>query len=137
MRSGVCFVAYHNEFELMGKVGMGQYIPTGSVIHHLDARTKLMLGVLVIGTVIFVSSITALLLLFLTVLFGLFLAKVEVKLAFVSLRYILPYLFVLAAIQMFAVPQFRVDAEVIWKWEGLLSSFLSLRSFLSQPAPQN
>ena len=116
------------EFDFMGKVGIGQYVSTGSVIHLLDARTKLLLGILLIGATIFVSSITALVLFFMTVLLGLLIAKVEVKLAFISLRRVLPYLFILAVIQMFAVPQFRLDAHVVWKWRIFV---LTDRSMLS------
>jgi len=123
-------MAQRNEFELMGKVVIGQYIPTGSVVHRLDARTKLMLGALLIVVAIFVSSIAALLLLFVTVLFGLCITKVEVKLAFISLRRVLPYLFVLAAIQMLAVPQFRLDAKVIWEWRFFVLTDRSLLSGL-------
>ena len=123
-------MAHRSEFELMGKIGIGQYIPTGSVVHRLDARMKLLLGTLLIGVAIFVSSITALLLLFVIVLFGLILTKVQVRLAFISMRRVLPYLFILAAIQMFAVPQFRLDAELIWEWKILVLTDRSLLSGL-------
>lgn len=123
-------MAQRTELELIGKIGIGQYIPTGSVVHRLDARMKLLLGTLVIGVTIFVSSITALLLLFLTVLTGLILSKVQVRLAFISLRRVLPYLFILAAIQMLAVPQFRLNAELIWEWKFFVLTDRSLMSGL-------
>jgi energy-coupling factor transport system permease protein len=123
-------MAHRSEFELMGKIGIGQYIPTGSVVHRIDARMKLLLGTLLIGVTIFISSITALLLLFVIVLFGLILSKVQVRLAFISMRRVLPYLFILAAIQMFAVPQFRFDAAVLWEWKILVLTDRSLMSGL-------
>ena len=133
-------MAHRSEFELMGKVGIGQYIPTGSVVHRLDARMKLLLGTLIIGVTIFVSSITALLLLFVIVLFGLLLSKVQVRLAFISMRRVLPYLFILAAIQMLAVPQFRLDAAVLWEWKffvltdrSLMSGLLLIGRFIERP----
>ena len=121
-------MAQRNEFEFIGKVGIGQYVSTGSAIHLLDARTKLLLGALLIGTTIFLSSLTALVLFFVTVLIGLLIAKVEVKLAFISLRRVLPYLIILAVIQMFAVPQFRLNANAVWKWRIFV---LTDRSVLS------
>ena len=121
-------MAQRTELELIGKIGIGQYIPTDSVVHRLDARMKLLLGTLMIGAAIFVSSITALLLLFLTVLTGLILSKVQVRLAFISLRRVLPYLLILAAIQVLAVPQFRLDAAVLWEWKFFVLTDRSLMS---------
>jgi energy-coupling factor transport system permease protein len=113
-------MAQRDEFELLAKIGIGQYVATGSVVHSLDARTKLILGILVMGAVIGLNSIAALFLLLSAVIVSLLLTKVQVKLAFVSLRRMLPYLLILAAIQMFAVPQFRVDAVTLWKWKFLV-----------------
>ena len=123
-------MAQRTEFELIGKIGIGQYIPTGSVVHRLDPRSKLVLGVLVIGVAIAVSSVVALLFLFVAVLTGLMLTKVQIKLPFIPLKRILPFLFLLAAIQMFAVPQFRIDAVVIWEWKLLVLTDRSLMSGL-------
>ena len=123
-------MAQRTEFELIGKIGIGQYIPTGSVVHRLDPRSKLVLGVLVIGVAIAVNSVVALLFLFLVVLTGLMLTKVQIKLPFIPLKRILPFLFLLAVIQMFAVPQFRIDAAVIWEWKLLVLTDRSLMSGL-------
>jgi energy-coupling factor transport system permease protein len=113
-------MAQRDEFELLAKVGIGQYIATGSVLHLLDARTKMILGILMTGAAIFINSIVALLVLFLAVLVSLLLAKVDAKLAFLSLKRMLPYLVILAVIQMFAVPQLRLDAVILWKWNFLV-----------------
>ena len=123
-------MAQHNEFELMGKVGLGQYIATASVVHRLDARTKLTLSTLAIIASIFVNSMTALVLLLLAVLVCLSIAHVQVRLAFISIRRLLPYLLILAAIQMFAVPQFRLDASIVWKWKIFVLTDRSIQSGL-------
>jgi energy-coupling factor transport system permease protein len=123
-------VAQRDEFELMGKVGIGQYIATASIIHRLDARIKLIIATLAIITSIIVSSMSALVLLLLAVLVCLFLAKVKAKLAFLSLRRVFPYLLILAAIQMLAVPQYRLDASIVWKWRILVLTDRSIQSGL-------
>jgi len=117
-----------SEFALPGKISIGQYIPTGSVLHRLDPRVKLVMGVVLILAAVSVSSMTALLFLFLVVLAGLFLSRVQVKLAFASLRTVIPFLLVLAAIQVFAVPQFREGAAVLWRWKFLIMTDRSLKS---------
>ncbi len=58
------------------------------------------------------------------------LTKVQIKLPFIPLKRILPFLFLLAVIQMFAVPQFRIDAAVIWEWKLLVLTDRSLMSGL-------
>jgi energy-coupling factor transport system permease protein len=119
-----------SEFELPGRIGIGQYLPTGSIIHRLDPRAKIALGVLLIIAAVIVNSIAALIFLFAVLTAGLLLSRVQLKLAFVSMRTVLPFLILLAAIQMFAVPQFREDASVLWHWKFLALTDRSLKSGL-------
>jgi energy-coupling factor transport system permease protein len=72
----------------------------------------------------------ALLLLFIGVLAGLMLSRVQLRLAFASFRVILPFLVLLAVIQVFAVPQFREEATVLWRWKMLIVTDRSLKSGL-------
>ncbi|MBA7655985.1 Energy-coupling factor transporter transmembrane protein EcfT [subsurface metagenome] len=103
-----------SEFELFVKLSIGQYMPTGSVMHRLDPRVKLLLGILLIGACISSSSLIALMVLFLAVILGLLLTRVRLRLAFTALRHMIIFLLVLALIQVFAVPQLREGAVVIW-----------------------
>jgi energy-coupling factor transport system permease protein len=47
------------EFELSRNIAIGQYIPTGSIIHRLDPRTKILCGLFLILGVSFVRSVLA------------------------------------------------------------------------------
>ena len=47
------------DFELMRNVTIGQYIPTGSVIHRLDPRTKILAAIFLILGISFNASIIA------------------------------------------------------------------------------
>jgi energy-coupling factor transport system permease protein len=119
-------MARKSEFELLGKLGMGQYIPTGSVIHRLDPRTKILLVILLIAMSIISSSLFSLLILFILIFAGLVIAHVQLRIAFITLRSMIPFLFVLALIQAFAVPQLRVEANLIWRWRFLVLTDRSL-----------
>jgi energy-coupling factor transport system permease protein len=74
-----------SEFELFAKLSIGQYMPTGSVIHRLDPRIKV--------------------------------TRVQLRLAFASLRHMIIFLLVLALIQVLAVPQLRDGAILLWQWK--------------------
>ncbi len=47
------------DFELLRNVTIGQYIPTGSIIHRLDPRAKILAAVFLILAISFTSSILA------------------------------------------------------------------------------
>jgi energy-coupling factor transport system permease protein len=105
-------------------------MPGSSILHRLDPRSKLLMGLILITAAIMAGGMISLLLLFLTVLAGLILSRVQLRLAFIPIRRVFPFLIVLAAIQMFAVPQFRENAVVLWNWKFLLLTDRSLMSGL-------
>jgi energy-coupling factor transport system permease protein len=76
------------------------------------------------------SSLSALILLFLTLITAILISRVQMKLAFVSMGKVLPFLLILAAIQMFAIPQFREGASVLWRWKFMILTDRSLKSGL-------
>ena len=123
-------MARETEFALPGRISIGQYIPTGSVVHRLDPRIKLVLGLLLLASAVIVGSMAALLFLFFTVLAGLIISRVQLRMVFASFRVVLPFLLLLALIQVFAVPQFREEAALIWRWKFLIVTDRSLRSGL-------
>lgn len=108
-----------SEFELSVKLSIGQYIPTGSVVHRLDPRVKLLMGMLLIAGSIISYSLLSLMVLFLAVIAGLLLTRVQFRLAFTALRPVIPFLLVLALLQIFTIPQYRTGASVIWEWRFL------------------
>ena len=102
-------------FELSVKLSVGQYIPTGSVIHRLDPRVKLILGVLLIASSIIISNLLSLVFLFVCVAAFLTAARIQVRLALSSLKPVMPFLLVLALIQVFALPQYKSNAVILWQ----------------------
>lgn len=105
-----------NDFELKIKLSLGQYLPTGSVIHRLDPRVKLLMGVLLIAAAIMSNSLFSLVVLFTAVAAALMVTRVQFRLAFSALRPMIPFLIVLAVLQVFAIPQYRTGAHIIWHW---------------------
>nr|MBC7244830.1 energy-coupling factor transporter transmembrane protein EcfT [Chloroflexota bacterium] len=114
------------EFEFMGRVTIGQYLPTGSTLHSLDPRAKLLMGLLLITVVVICQSLAGMILLFAAVLIGLACARIPLRFALSGLRSMLPYLLLLALLQVFAIPQYASNATVLWHWTILTMTDRSL-----------
>ncbi len=115
-----------NDFELTVKLSLGQYLPTGSVIHRLDPRVKLLMGVLLVAAAIMSNSLLSQVVLLIAVAAALLFTRVQVRLAFSALRPMIPFLIVLAILQVFAIPQYRIGAHIIWHWRIFKVTDLSL-----------
>jgi energy-coupling factor transport system permease protein len=127
-------MAKPGEFELVGRVTIGQYLPTASALHQLDPRAKLVMVLLLIIAVTATSSLTALAILLLAVMLGLRVARIPLRFALAGLRPMLPFLLLLALLQVFAIPQY--SAQPLWHWgivtvtdRGLLAGILLLARF--------
>ena len=125
------------EFELSLKLSIGQFIPGSSLVHRLDPRVKIIMAVLLILAGILANRLAAIAMLFILVVAVLFSIGVKPGLAFRALKPIVMFLIVLAIIQMFAIPQLREDAAVIWKWrvftltdKSLVSGILLIGRFV-------
>ena len=103
------------EFELLRHVTIGQYLPTGSVLHHLDPRTKIV-GLGLTMLVLIVHSSAAGLVAGLVLALGLVaMGRVSVSYALSGLRPALPILLFLAALQLFlGWGVVRVDCQPLW-----------------------
>jgi energy-coupling factor transport system permease protein len=119
-------VAGPSEFELLGRVTIGQYLPTGSRLHHLDPRIKLLMVVLMITAVIVSHSLVGLALLLAVVVAGLQSARIPLRFALAGLRPMLPFLLLLALLQVVAIPQYGAGATIIWRWSLLTVTDRSL-----------
>lgn len=111
-----------SEFEFLGRITIGQYLPTGSVLHRLDPRVKLCMGLLLIIGVIGTRSLIALGVLLAAVLVGLRLARVSLRFALSALPPALPFLLLLALLQVFAIPQYSSGSSVLWHWRFLVAT---------------
>ncbi len=125
-----------SEFELLGRITIGQYLPTGSILHRLDPRVKLCMGLLLIIATIAARSLVGLTLLLAGVLLGLRLARVPLRFALAGLRPVLPFLILLALLQVFAIPQYASGSVILCRWHslvvtsgGLLSAALLIGRF--------
>lgn len=106
-------------FEFLRHITIGQYLPTGSSLHRLDPRVKLVAFTILCGAFILGSG-PAGIFLGLIVLLGLIaLASIPLRYALQGLRPALPWLLLLAVLQLFMVRP-SAQSDVIWSW-GFLS----------------
>jgi energy-coupling factor transport system permease protein len=121
------------DFELLRHVTIGQYLPTGSMLHRLDPRTKIVgLGLLMI--VIVVSSSASGIVTGLIVVLGLVrLARVSTGFALSGVRPALPILLFLAALELFF--GFGVLAHMgcrtLWSWSSLHITTCSVQAVIA------
>jgi len=129
-------MAGRSDFTVSIKLGIGQYMATGSILHRIDPRVKIVLGILLIGAVVSGNSILGLGILFFLLWCGFFVSRVQARLAFITLGKMLPYLVILALIQIFTKPRFHESSNVFWQWrilivtgQGLISGSLLILRF--------
>lgn len=89
-----------DDLELMRHITIGQYLPTGSVVHRLDPRTKLLGLGLLLAAVVAVRSVTGLLALLAVTIGLVLLARVPLGYAIGGLKPALPILLFLAILQL-------------------------------------
>ena len=125
-----------SEFEYLRNVTIGQYLPTGSAIHRLDPRAKLTMVALFLAGAVISNSLVGLAVALAAVLGGLALARIRLRYALQGVRPVLPFLILLALLQIFAIPQNDVGV-VLWKWwllkvtvGGLVAAALILLRFV-------
>lgn len=127
-------------FELLRNVTIGQYIPTGSVIHRLDPRTKIVSATLLIFAISFNRSLVANLL-FLGVVLGVTaLARIPIKYIARGILLGLPALLVLFIMQLLFQGWVEPAGAVYFEWgfiritrysiQIILLSLLRITSFI-------
>lgn len=117
-----------SEFELLRSVTLGQYLPTGSVLHGMDPRVKLLAGLLLIVAVTATSSLVGLTLALALVVAGFVVAGVPVRYALSGVKPMVPFLVLLALLQMLAIPQNDLNTTVLWRWTVIT---LTARDFVA------
>jgi energy-coupling factor transport system permease protein len=113
-----CGMAERSQFEFFSKMSIGQYLPTGSPVHALDPRSKMVMGVLLLCTAVVIQSLLSALVLLGAVIFALRLARVQFKIAFAPMKTMILFLAILALIQILAIPQLRTG-RVLLQWGAL------------------
>lgn len=113
----------------MRVVTIGQYINSGSVIHRLDPRVKIVALVTLIVTIFFCSTFTALAALAMACVFVLALARISPHILFRSLGIALVFLLYFYLFQVLFYQPTTPHPHVYWRWwilsvsrEGLVFS---------------
>ena len=104
-----------NQFEFLPLVTIGQYFPTGSVLHRLDARAKLVVFTGLIIAATFTPSLLGLLVALIAVWVGITLAKVSAKTALKGLLVPLPFLLIIALLQLLFLSS-QINTVIYWSW---------------------
>jgi energy-coupling factor transport system permease protein len=103
-----------SDFEIMRFLAIGQYLPTGSVLHRLDPRVKLL-------TTIGLLSVVILYLL----------AKINLRYALRGLLPLLPLFAFVIILQVLFYPNKQAlesGKAIVWHWKGFIISWASLIS---------
>lgn len=119
-----------SEFELLRNITIGQYLPTGSVVHQLDPRVKLIVGAVLMAAVMATSSLTGVALAFIAMLAALGLARIPLRHALRGLRSAWAFFLMVAVLQLLLFPHHRAVAQgsaALCQWGPLLISTASLR----------
>jgi energy-coupling factor transport system permease protein len=117
-------------YEALRHLTIGQYIPTGSLIHRLDPRAKLVALILLVVAVIIASAYTSSILLLLIVLSLAWLAHLPLRYMLSSVIPVLPVVAVLALMQLlFYSSAFDASgARILLAWGPLRVSTASVQA---------
>lgn len=121
------------DLEIMRHITIGQYLPTGSTVHRLDPRAKLIGLGLLIAAVLAITSATGLAVALALILLLVALARVPLGFAAGGLRPALPVLLIIALLQLFFgwSGLAGADCQVLWSLWVLRLTTCSLLSVLA------
>jgi len=123
-----------SNFEYMGRVTIGQYLPIDSVLHRLDARARIFIFLLPLLLITFESRLLGLLLALGLVFIGLVLAHIPLRYALCGLLPPLPFLLILAILQIFLTRNqtplvLYKYGPLILTWGGILAGITLILRF--------
>lgn len=113
-----------NDFELMRSLPTGQYLPLDSIVHRLDPRIRLVCSLFLIGAAIFSTQLWGLAAGFFILLLGFKLARVPLSLGLKSLLVSIPFILILAVMQIIFNPY--VDRGILFTMGPLVLSWMDL-----------
>ncbi|MBN1878456.1 MAG: energy-coupling factor transporter transmembrane protein EcfT [Anaerolineae bacterium] len=106
-----------NDFEFLRFITIGQYLPTGSIIHRLDPRARLIVGGLWLIALTVAPHLTGIGVAAMALLIALIVARIPLDYALKGLLPPLPFILLLALLQVFFGP--RNEGTMLWEW-GLI-----------------
>lgn len=126
-----------SDFEYLRSVNLGQYLPTGSWIHHLDPRARILGAIILVAGATITPRFTGLLFALAMVLILIWAARIPLGFALRGLLLPLPFLVFLAIVQLIFPPRnagvvfYRVwivaiTSGGVWAAATLLVRFLTL-----------
>lgn len=92
-------------------VTIGQYYPTGSFIHNLDPRIKILFTVIYIVMLFVINNFYGYLAAFIILLIMLLVSKIPIKYTFRGIKAIIFIILLTVALNMFMTP-----GRIIWQW---------------------
>jgi energy-coupling factor transport system permease protein len=104
-----------SEFDYLSRITIGQYLPTGSIIHRLDARARIIGFLLILGAVTFTTSPLGLAIGIAVILCALWIGRIPIGYTLRGLIAPLPFLLILAVLQL--VVNFKPDVPpILFQW---------------------
>jgi len=104
------------DFELMRNVTIGQYIPTGSVVHRLDPRAKILASLFLIVAISFTPSIIANVLMLLLIMLVARMAHIEFRYLLRGFLLGLPILIFIFVTQFLFMGRLEPAGQVFFQW---------------------
>lgn len=96
-------------------VAFGQYYPTGSVVHRMDPRMKLLLTIMFVVAIFFVNTYFGFMLTAAVLILIILIAKLPMLSVLKSVRAIIFIVIFAAVINLFMIK----NGEVLWSWKAL------------------
>jgi energy-coupling factor transport system permease protein len=108
---------------------IGQYLPYGSMVHHLDPRAKIVMFSLLVAAVTFADSYTASVILLVVLLGVVRISRTPLRFALQGLRPALPWIAVFALLQLlfYRNPYGPKVCSTIWNWGFIDITTCSIR----------
>lgn len=115
------------DFGTFRHLSLGQYVATGSVVHNLDPRVKLLGAMALLVAVTATTSMSALLIALLFFLGLMVLAALPLGYVLRGIKPVWPFMLILVVLQLFAFPgSAGADCEILWEWRFLHLTTCSL-----------
>lgn len=108
-----------NRFDFLSDMPLGQYLPTGSILHRLDARARILAYLSLIIAITFTPKPVGLALGLVVVLIGLVAGRIPLRYALRGLKAPLPFLLLLAVLQVFINPH-NLTSPILLQWNLLV-----------------
>ena len=120
-----------SDFEIMRFLAIGQYVPTGSVLHRLDPRVKLLTTVIITATFMAQKRIELITFGLIGVVTLFIVARINLRYALRSLTPLLPLFAFVLILQLLFYPHKQAlesGGAILWHWKGIMISWASLVS---------